>query len=455
MHGLTPYKIADTTFKPLFCHLSALLWPLCDEMTTIKTIHTADHKDADLVAGSLEGRRDAFRQIVERYQSLICSLAYSATGSVSQSEDVAQETFLSAWKELRLLREPDKLRAWLCGIARNRIHRTVRGQRRDPVHDAVPLENAQNWPASDVLPSEQASRRDEEAILWRTLEKIPPIYREPLIIFYRKHQSVELVATELELSEDVVRQRLSRGRNLLNAEVQSFLEQTLRRTAPGQSFSNAVLGMLPFTAGPAATAVIGFGAKSTAAKLGFLAVWMTPVMLTPFVGTVGAVTAQWLIILGISPEPRLRVKTVAQLIMFWVILMGVTIGGLRAMRSFGPHFQWNDRIFVTALSGFLRPHAVSAPMLLEITFSLIVGIVAGIAVRTAAKRNGWKIGEGNRFGMNISRDMKCPRCGSPAPTIRIPKNLMQAMWGGSTCTKCGAEYDKWSRLIEISLPPQK
>ena len=113
----------------------------------------------------------------------------------------------------------------------------------------------------------------------------------------------------------------------------------MRRTAPGQSFSNSVLGMLPFTAGPAATAVIGFGAKSTAAKLGFLAVWMTPVMLTPFVGTLGAITAQWLIILGLSPEPRLRVKTVAQLIMFWVILMGVTIGGLKAMRSFGPHFQ--------------------------------------------------------------------------------------------------------------------
>ena len=52
---------------------------------------------------------------------LVCSLAYSATGSLTQSEDLAQETFVSAWKDLRLLCEPLVLfyrehvssRAWL------------------------------------------------------------------------------------------------------------------------------------------------------------------------------------------------------------------------------------------------------------------------------------------------------------------------------------------------------
>ena len=40
-----------------------------------------EQTDADLVADSLNGSRDAFRRIVERYQTLICSLAYSATGA--------------------------------------------------------------------------------------------------------------------------------------------------------------------------------------------------------------------------------------------------------------------------------------------------------------------------------------------------------------------------------------
>jgi hypothetical protein len=63
--------------------------------------------DAELVVESLSGNRDAFGQIVARYQSLVCSLAYSATGSLSQSEDLAQETFVAAWKQLADLREPE------------------------------------------------------------------------------------------------------------------------------------------------------------------------------------------------------------------------------------------------------------------------------------------------------------------------------------------------------------
>ena len=40
--------------------------------------------------------------------------------------------------------------------------------------------------------------------MWRALEQIPEIYREPLILFHRENQSVELVATSLDLSEDTV-----------------------------------------------------------------------------------------------------------------------------------------------------------------------------------------------------------------------------------------------------------
>jgi DNA-directed RNA polymerase specialized sigma24 family protein len=49
--------------------------------------------DAALVAGALAGNRHAFGQLVVRYQSSVCGLAYSACGNVSQSEDVAQEAF--------------------------------------------------------------------------------------------------------------------------------------------------------------------------------------------------------------------------------------------------------------------------------------------------------------------------------------------------------------------------
>ena len=81
-------------------------------------MQTVELSDADPVAESLSGNRDAFGRIVERYQTLIASLAYCATGNVSQSEDLAQEAFVTAWKQLAGLREPAKLRPWLCSITR-------------------------------------------------------------------------------------------------------------------------------------------------------------------------------------------------------------------------------------------------------------------------------------------------------------------------------------------------
>ncbi|MGH7994609.1 MAG: RNA polymerase sigma factor, partial [Limisphaerales bacterium] len=265
---------------------------------------TKEYTDTELVSRSLAGDRDAFSRIVSRYQILICSLAYNRIGHLGQSEDVAQETFITAWKHLRLLREPAKLRAWLCGIVHNRIHKTLRREGREPVHLAEPLETVHETPAAEALPSEQTISREEEAILWRSLEKIPELYREPLILFYREHESIETVAAQLELSEDAVKQRLSRGRKLLQEEVQVFVESTLRRTAPGQAFSGAVLAALPMAPAAAGVGVAGKGA--IAAKWGVLGAWLAPI-----IGILGGMLAHWLIFRAAPTAAERRVKKIA------------------------------------------------------------------------------------------------------------------------------------------------
>src|SRR5215475_1072737 len=121
-------------------------------MMTSNMMAAAITNDADLVNATLAGNRDAFSRIVSRYQSLICSLAYSATGSLGQSEDLAQETFITAWKHLGHLRERHKLRAWLCGIARNRINNFLRREGREPIREAAPLDAAAESHAPEPLP---------------------------------------------------------------------------------------------------------------------------------------------------------------------------------------------------------------------------------------------------------------------------------------------------------------
>jgi hypothetical protein len=90
-------------------------------------------------------------------------------------------------------------------------------------------------------------------------------------LYYREHQSIESVAQSLELSEDAVKQRLSRGRKMLQEQVLAFVEGALEKTSPGKLFTFDVLAALPLAATSAkaaafgsAMAAAGSGAKTAA-----------------------------------------------------------------------------------------------------------------------------------------------------------------------------------------------
>ena len=83
-----------------------------------RQIVISDANDSALVMHSLGGNRDAFCEIVTRYQNLLCSIAYASVGDIKYSEDLAQEAFVEAWKKLDTLSDPNKLKSWLCGILR-------------------------------------------------------------------------------------------------------------------------------------------------------------------------------------------------------------------------------------------------------------------------------------------------------------------------------------------------
>lgn len=281
-------------------------------MNVDPTIAADEGSDTQLVGRSAAGDRGAFGEIVSRYQALICSLAYNATGDIARSEDLAQETFVTAWLHLGELREPAKLRSWLCGIARNRIRHRRRLQKREPTHGAGELELATDIPAAEPWPSDVAVARDHQAILWQVLERVPEIYREPLILFYREHRSIERVALDLDLSADAVKQRLSRGRKLLHEHVVAFVEGALEQTGPGPAFSLGVIGALPLlaTSGVATLATAsGTAAKWAAAGLGTKLLMLFNVAIGPLVG----IAAAWLEVRASiadtrSPRERSMVK---------------------------------------------------------------------------------------------------------------------------------------------------
>jgi RNA polymerase sigma factor (sigma-70 family) len=366
------------------------------------TTQALSNNDAQLVECTLAGDRAAFATIVKRYQSLVCSITYNATGSLSLSEDLAQDAFLTAWRQLSELRDPAKLRSWLCGITRFLVGKEFRRQGREPICAAEPLEEIQEPSSVDASPLLQAVSREEEAILWRALERIPDAYREPLILFYREEKSIERVAAELELSEDAVKQRLSRGRKLLHEEVVVFVEGTLSRSAPSQNFSNAVMAMLPAVS--AATVGAGVAGKSAAmAKSGTMAAWLAP--LTPFLGVFAGIMVNWISVRS-APTARERRFQGFWLSCLWAFVLGWGVAGQYAVQALRQGYAWSDPtyfavvevfwwIFAMVVAGFIvfflrrgvamrrqiehepgKPESSGAPM----TLASRVAIVAGIYV---------------------------------------------------------------------------
>ena len=106
-----------------------------------KAPSTAKLSDSDPRLWQLvcQGSASAFETLVRRHQSLVCSVAYSACGDLALSEDVAQETFWTAWRERASLEKPDHLGSWLCGIARN-LGKNARRKASRPVESAATLD---------------------------------------------------------------------------------------------------------------------------------------------------------------------------------------------------------------------------------------------------------------------------------------------------------------------------
>jgi RNA polymerase sigma factor (sigma-70 family) len=287
-----------------------------------------DLTDAELVAACLEGDREAFARIVERYQRLLCSLAYAASGSLSDSEDLAQEAFVTAWQQLGKLREPDKLRSWLCGIMRNTMHRSHRKSLRNPVHQANELTDEALSARDDACVAGDTMKREEERLLWRAIEEIPPDYREPLVLFYREERSVRAVATALELTESAVKQRLTRGRRLLRQRMLSFVEEGLRKSAPGPVFTAGVIAAIATLGTPAKAAAAGT-AGATATKAGMsvktisLAAFMASI--SGLVSTVFAVRAN-LDQSGTAKERRNAILTAVALLGSFGLIVLLVLG---------------------------------------------------------------------------------------------------------------------------------
>jgi RNA polymerase sigma factor (sigma-70 family) len=192
----------------------------------------------------------AFGRLVEAHHAAVAAVAFAITRDLALAEDVAQDTFVAAWSSLTSLRHRERIRPWLCGIARNQAKKALRRRRREVDSDREEI---------DVKPSvlEQAIDREAARELEAALAAIPEDYREPLVLFYWEEQSIEQVASMLDLSAQAAQKRISRARTYLKDQLADRFDETgrvrKRASAAAAAIVLAVLSARP-TASAAAPA---------------------------------------------------------------------------------------------------------------------------------------------------------------------------------------------------------
>lgn len=186
--------------------------------------HASPDSDEDLVQRVLAGNSDAFDDLVVRYQDRVFNTLARMCGSPQEAEDLAQETFLKAFRALGSFRQGSKFYTWLFRIAVNTGFSRRRQEVRRKVHEGGRLDAGGNNDGDElsleaVIPdrkeTDPAQILEREALRARVregLQQIDTDYRAILILRDIEGMDYESIAESLDITTAAVKSRLHRAR---------------------------------------------------------------------------------------------------------------------------------------------------------------------------------------------------------------------------------------------------
>jgi RNA polymerase sigma factor (sigma-70 family) len=182
--------------------------------------------DADLVAETLSGNRESFGQLYDRHARMVRAVVAGVSGDWPAVEDMTQDCFLRAYRNLARLRDPHRFGPWVVGIARQVGRERLRSLRRDR-HE---FRDPQPWEIESPLHSHEViSDRDQIELAMRVLDGLPERERVAVHAFYVHQQNAQEAAEQLGLSRSGFYALLQRALARLAAQIESC-EPNLRRS---------------------------------------------------------------------------------------------------------------------------------------------------------------------------------------------------------------------------------
>ena len=181
-------------------------------------------REASLLERHRQGDALAFRELYQEFEAMVYNLALRMSGDPADAEDIAQETFIRAYRHLGKFKGKSSLKTWVFRIALNcsntRLRRRARRLSRRVDDSERELERAADEGRS---PEERALATDLSAGVRVALDLLPVHYREAVLLRDFEELNYSEIAEVLGVRIGTVRSRIARGREQLRKRLEGSI----------------------------------------------------------------------------------------------------------------------------------------------------------------------------------------------------------------------------------------
>ena len=173
--------------------------------------------DAEAVAQARAGNADAFRRLVERHSRNVFRLAYRMTRNEHDAEDVVQEAFLRAYRNLDRFEERAHFGSWIYRIAANCAYDALRARERRQEHaDPVTIDDTSNGPATQLASEAPAPDRlvfggEVRRRVAQAMRRMSTLEKSAFTLRHFEGMSIEEIGRALDLDASAAKQSVFRA----------------------------------------------------------------------------------------------------------------------------------------------------------------------------------------------------------------------------------------------------